>query len=121
MQNRNPSIRFALVEDPTFLPQNIASEAISSIILYRHPIFEEVLGSYENVVITHREDGTTIDEDATIQNIMNINKASRLDYIDKDNLADYGEKYEKPIVAIFTTHPSVEDLEKNYEFYSQIA
>jgi hypothetical protein len=82
MQNKFPAIRFALIEDPTVLPETVAFQAVSSIILYRHPIFEPVLGAFEDVVINHREDGTTIDEVATVANIKKLCKASRLDLID---------------------------------------
>ena len=86
MQNKFPEIRFALVENSTVLPEEIANSAVSSIILYRHPIFEQLLGTFENVVINHREDGFTIDEEGTVNNIKKLCKASRLDLIDKWNV-----------------------------------
>jgi hypothetical protein len=121
MQNKFPSLRFALVEDPSILPESIVYGAVSSVILYRHPIFEPVLGAFENVVINYREDEVTIDEEATVENIRKLCRATRLDYIDKYNKEDYGKSFERPIVTIFTNHPSVNDLEKNQEFYTVIA
>ena len=112
MQNKYPHIRFALVEDPKVLPEEVAYQAVSSIILYRHPIFESLLGAFENVVINHREDGVTIDEVATVDNIKKLCKAPRLDFIDQWN-KDYYFDFERPIVAIFANHQSVGDLEKN--------
>jgi len=120
MQNKHPNIRFALVEDPTVLPEEVAYQAVSSIILYRHPIFEKLLGAFENVVINHREDGVTIDDEATVANIKKLCKAPRLDFIDQWNV-DYYFDFERPIVAIFTNHQSVEDLEKNQEFYANLS
>ena len=103
MQNKFLNIRFALVEDPSVLPEEVAYQAVSSIILYRHPIFEQLLGAFEDVVINHREDGTTIDDVATVANIKKLCKASRLDFIDESNV-DYYFDFERPIVAIFTNH-----------------
>ncbi len=93
---------------------------MSSIIVYHHPIFEPVLGPFVDVVINHREDGLTIDEEATYSNIKDMFKASRLDFLDTWNY-DFYNSFEKPIVALFTNHPSVEDLGGNKEFYSQLA
>jgi hypothetical protein len=56
MQNKYPNFRFALVSDPSVLPEDIAQQAVSSIILYRHPIFEPLLGAFEDVIISYRVD-----------------------------------------------------------------
>ena len=52
-----------LVNDSSVLPEVVKSKAISSIIIIRHPIFEEFGGLVEDVIIHHLEDGFTIDED----------------------------------------------------------
>lgn len=63
IQERNPNIKIALVNDSSVLPEAVKSKAISSIIIIRHPIFEEFGGLVEDVIIHHLEDGFTIDED----------------------------------------------------------
>lgn len=93
---------------------------MSSIILYRHPIFEPLLGAFENVIVSYRVDDSTIDEDATIENIKKLFKSQRIDFVDRWNVDLYSD-FERPIVTIFTNHPSVEDLEKNQELYTVLA
>ena len=120
MQNKYPNLRFALVADPSVIPEEIAKQAVSSIILYRHPIFEPLLGAYEDVIISYRVDDATIDEEATAENIKKMFKSQRIDFVDRWNVDLYSD-FERPIVTIFTNHPSVEDLEKNQEFYTVLA
>jgi thiol-disulfide isomerase/thioredoxin len=120
MQNKFPNFRFALVADPSVIPEEIAKQAVSSIILYRHPIFEPLLGAYEDVIISYRVDDATIDEDATVENIKKMFKSQRIDFVDRWNVDLYSD-FARPIVTIFTNHPSVEDLEKNQQFYTVLA
>lgn len=68
MQLMNPLLKFVIVEDSSVVPEELVY-AISPIVLIRHPIFEAHLGYYENVIISYREDGTSIDDELTIKNI----------------------------------------------------
>jgi hypothetical protein len=63
MQVKNPLIKFVLVEDSAVMPMETVMTAVSPIVLIRHPIFEPHLGYFENVIIAHREDGTSIDDE----------------------------------------------------------
>jgi hypothetical protein len=69
MQLKNPLIKFVLIEDSSVMPIDTVMNAVSPLILVRHPIFEPHLGYYENVIISYREDGTSIDDDLTVKNI----------------------------------------------------
>jgi hypothetical protein len=72
------------------------------------------------VIINHREDDVTIDEETTVNNIRKMCKAIRLDYIDKYNMADYAN-FDRPIVAVFSNDKTLEDLEKNQGLYKSLA
>ena len=59
-------MRFAIIEDSSIVPMSVVMNAVSPIILIRHPIFENLTSYYEDVIITHREDGTSINVDETV-------------------------------------------------------
>ncbi len=44
---------------------------------------------------------------------------SKIDYLDLENIYLY-TSFSKPIVAIVSTHPTIGNIEKNYEFYQVV-
>ena len=86
MQRDNPNLRFALVNDSSILPKHIVQGAISPIIIVTHPILEDFQAKLENVVVTHREDGVTINEEQTISNLFTLFRRHRVDFIDVQNV-----------------------------------
>ena len=63
MQAKNPEMRFALIEESSILPLDVVMNAVSPIIVIRHPIFENLTSYYEDVIIGHREDGSSINDE----------------------------------------------------------
>jgi hypothetical protein len=86
----------------------------------RHPIFSDYVGLFENVVINHKDDGLTIDEERTERNLRQALRSSKLDFIDAMNVELYST-FDRSIIAIVTNHPSVDDLSKNLPFYKALA
>jgi hypothetical protein len=124
IQERNPNLKIVLIEDIQVLPEQVREQVISSILVVRHPIFAEFVGIVENVIITHnREEETselTIDQDQTEKDLKQALRSGHLDFIDAMNVEFYST-FERPIVAIVTTHASVDDLSKNIPFYRTLA
>ena len=90
--------------------------------MIRHPIFEAHLGYYENVIISYREDGTSIDDELTAQNINSLFVKGRFNFIDGMNGWKITEgKFEKPIVSIIVNHVSVNEIGKNIQLYKNLA
>jgi hypothetical protein len=89
-------------------------------VVIRHPIFAEYVGLFENVVINHKDDGLTIDEERTERNLRQALRSSRLDFIDAMNVELYSS-FDRKIVALVTNHPSVDDLSRNVPFYKALA
>ena len=102
------------------LPYEVAYYAVSSVVVLRHPIFEEYVGLLENVIITHLEDGLTIDVERTEQIMRKALRSGKLDFIDALNVELYAA-FDRSIVAIVTNHPSVDDLSRNVPFYKALA
>lgn len=119
---RNPNFKVVLINDSLVLDINVLDQVISPLIVLRHPIFEEYTGSATNVVINHRADGLTIDEELTEKNIRKALRSGKLDFIDVMNVELFSS-FEKSIVAIITTHPSVDDLSRpgNIDFFKLMA
>ena len=121
MQLKNPLLKFVIVEDSSVVPEAVVY-AISPIVLIRHPIFEAHLGYYENVIISYREDGTSIDDELTVQNINNLFVKGRFNLIDGMNGWKITEgKFEKPIVSIIVNHVSINEIGKNIQLYKNLA
>jgi hypothetical protein len=120
IQARNPNIKIALVNDSSVIPENLVYGAISPIVVLRHPIFEDFVGLFHNVIINHKDDGVTIDEDQTENNLRHALRSSKLDFIDAMNVELYST-FDRGIIGIVTNHPSVDDLSKNKPFYKALA
>lgn len=121
MQIKNPLLKFVIVEDASVVPEAVVY-AISPIVLIRHPIFEAHLGYYDNVIISYREDGTSIDDELTAQNINSLFVKGRFNFIDGMNGWKITEgKFEKPIVSIIVNHVSVNEIGKNIQLYKNLA
>lgn len=121
MQAKNPDMRFALIEDSSILPQDVGINAVSPIVLIRHPIFENLTTYFEDVIIGYREDGSSINDELTVKNIKNIFKRDRFDILDSLN-ADQFPLSERPTVAIVVNHPSVNEMgDKNLKTYQSLA
>jgi len=119
LQRRNPNIKFALVNNASIVPSEIAASDTSPIILFRHPIFEEFLGSYDNIIVAYRNEEHAIDDRETENNLKKAFRRCRIDFIDSLNLEYYSD-FSRPLVAIITNHPSVDDIAKNAEFYKAL-
>jgi len=111
-----------VVNDSSVIPYNALDYIVSPLVVLRHPIFEQYTGIITNVVIHHRGDGTTIDEEKTEINIRKALRSGKIDYIDVMNVELFSS-FERSIVALITTHPSVDDLSRpaNIEFFQLIA
>jgi hypothetical protein len=121
MQLNNPLLKFVIVEDSSVVPEAVV-HAISPIVLIRHPIFEAHLGYYDNVIITYREDGTSIDDELTVQNINKLFVKGRFNFIDGMNGWKITEgNFEKPIVSIIVNHVSINEIGKNIQLYKNLA
>jgi hypothetical protein len=90
------------------------------VVVIRHPIFADFVGLFENVVINHKDDGLTIDEERTERNLRHALRSSKLDFIDAMNMELYSN-FDRPLVGIVTNHASVDDLSKNLPFYKALA
>jgi hypothetical protein len=104
------------------IPYKALDQIVSALVILRHPIFEEFSGIVTNVIINHRSDGVTIDEETTEKNIRRAFRSGKIDYIDVMNVELYSS-FERSIVALITTHPSIDDLSRpsNLEFFKLIA
>lgn len=98
----------------------VLDNAITPLIILRHPIFEDIIGSTVNVIITYKEDGETVDEEATELSLRKALRSGQLDFIDVMNVELYSD-FQRPIVAIVTNHASVDDLSKNGPFFKVLA
>ena len=74
-------MKIIVIDNSDILPKEIVTQAISPIIVMRHPIFEEYVGLYEDVVVPYRDDGFTIDDAMTERSLRNTLKG-RLDFMD---------------------------------------
>lgn len=119
---RNPNIKIVLVNSSHVIPYAALDYIVSPLIVLRHPIFEQYTGIVTNVVIHHLDNGNIIDEEKTEINIRKALRSGKIDYIDVANV-DLFSSFERSIVAIITTHPSVDDLSRssNIEFFQLIA
>lgn len=113
-------MKFALVYDFKVLPKEVAYDAVSPLIVLRHPIFVEVSGLFENVVVTHSDSGSIINEEQTEKNLRKALKSGKIDFVDVMNVELYSS-FERNLVAIVTNHASVDDLSKNIPFYKALA
>lgn len=108
-------MKIALVNNSTILPEGVVSNAQSPIGIIRHPIFEDYIGIYENVVVSYlsqenQEGGENsspnMDAERTEDNLKRALKSGRIDFIDVMNVGLYSS-FERSIVSIVTNHPSV--------------
>lgn len=122
MQLKSPLLKFVIVEDASVIPEQMAMTAVSPIVLVRHPIFENHLGYFENVIIAYHEDGRSIDHALTVQSINDIFTRSPFKFIDGMNGQKiYKGEIEKPLVSIIVNHVSVDEVGKNLELYQNFA
>lgn len=119
---RNPNIKLVLVNSSHVIPYAALDYIVSPLIVLRHPIFEQYTGIVTNIVIHHRNDGIVIDDEKTENNIRKALRSGKIDYIDVTNVELFSS-FERSIVALITTHPSVDDLSRpsNIEFFQLIA
>eukprot|EP00347_Sterkiella_histriomuscorum_P000738 403374694 len=110
LQDLNTHIKFAFIEDLSFVPDKFSALIHSEIVIIRCPLLDE----YQFVV----EVKVTHDVEETNRNVRNALK-SNVDYLDLENINLY-TGFEKPIVAIVSTHQTIHNIEKNYPFYKVI-
>jgi hypothetical protein len=119
IQSANPHFKIVLVDNPEYLPAEIIDKTRTSLIVIRHPIFADSVGLFETVIVNYSED-SVIDEVQTEKNLRLALRSSHIDFIDVMNVEFYS-KFERPIIAIVTNHPSVDDLSKNQLFFKALA
>ena len=119
IQSANPHFKIVLVDNPEYLPAEIIDKTRTSLIVIRHPIFADSVGLFETVIVSYNED-SVIDEVQTEKNLRLALRSSHIDFIDVMNVEFYS-KFERPIIAIVTNHPSVDDLSKNQPFFKALA
>ena len=95
--------------------------AVSPIVLIRHPIFEPHLGYFENVIIAHREDGTSIDDEQTVKNIKELFQRGRFNFIDGMNAELITNiEFTRPLVSLIINHPTINEMTQNLDLYMNL-
>jgi hypothetical protein len=61
MQSKNPLLKFVIVEDKQVVPNEIRN-AVSPLVMVRHPVFAPLFGLFEDIVISYREDSKSIND-----------------------------------------------------------
>ena len=62
MQVKNPLLKFVFVEDWQIVPNDILRNAVSPLVMVRHPVFAPLFGLFEDIVISYREDSKSIND-----------------------------------------------------------